>query len=43
MIGLGYYLETSGILEQALQQGGSLQYEYYPNTPSYPSYPNYPR
>lgn len=43
MGGLGYYLETSGILEQALQQGGSVQYEYYPSTPSYPSYPNYPR
>lgn len=43
MLGLGYYLETSGVLEQVLQEGNSLQYEYYPNTPSYPSYPNYPR
>ena len=43
MIGLGYYLETSGVLEQVLQQGGGMQYEYYPSTPNYPSYPNYPR
>lgn len=43
MLGLGYYLETSGVLEQMLQQGGSMQYEYYPSTPNYPSYPNYPR
>ncbi|HPY42391.1 MAG TPA: primosomal protein N' (replication factor Y) - superfamily II helicase, partial [Thiolinea sp.] len=41
MIGIGYYLETSGVLDQVMQQGTSVQYEYYPNSaPRYEYYPN---